>query len=55
MILEEMKEKGFLIGKNGLGRDVLAFQPPLIVSSMEIDRLLEALSAIGDKMEGRKT
>jgi len=43
MILEEMKDRGFLIGKNGLGRDVLAFQPPLVISPAAIDGMLENL------------
>lgn len=42
-ILENMKDKGFLIGKNGLGRDVLAFQPPLVISLVEIEKMLDAL------------
>ncbi|QEN06618.1 aspartate aminotransferase family protein [Oceanispirochaeta crateris] len=43
LILEEMKDRGFLIGKNGLGRDVLAFQPPLVISSEMISLMLENL------------
>jgi len=43
LILEEMKDRGFLIGKNGLGRDVLAFQPPLVISSSAIDSMLDNL------------
>lgn len=43
LILEEMKERGFLIGKNGLNRDVLAFQPPLVVTKEDIDVMLENL------------
>lgn len=43
MILEEMKDSGFLIGKNGLNRDVLAFQPPLVVTEEDIDIMSEAL------------
>ena len=42
-ILESMKDRGFLIGKNGQGRDVLAFQPPLVISSSEIEKMLAAL------------
>jgi len=44
IILENMKDRGFLIGKNGLDRNVLAFQPPLIVKAREVDALLSALS-----------
>ncbi|HCX65619.1 MAG TPA: aspartate aminotransferase family protein [Eubacteriaceae bacterium] len=42
-ILETMKEKGFLIGKNGVSRNVLAFQPPLVIDSDDVERLLKAL------------
>jgi alanine-glyoxylate transaminase/(R)-3-amino-2-methylpropionate-pyruvate transaminase len=42
-ILEEMKDRGFLLGKNGLGRDVLAFQPPLVISPGVIDSMLDHL------------
>lgn len=40
MILEEMKERGFLLGKNGLNRDVVAFQPPLVITKEDIDSML---------------
>ena len=44
-ILEDLKNKGFLIGKNGPGRNVLAFQPPLVIEENDLARLLEALDA----------
>ena len=37
-ILEEMKDRGFLLGKNGLNRNVLAFQPPLVIERRDLDR-----------------
>ncbi len=43
LVLEMMKDRGFLVGKNGLYRNVLAFQPPLVVSAADIDDLLTAL------------
>ncbi|MBM7542305.1 4-aminobutyrate aminotransferase [Amphibacillus cookii] len=43
-IIEDMKNKGFLIGKNGLERNVLAFQPPLVIEKQDIDQMLEALT-----------
>ena len=43
MILEEMKERGFLLGKNGLNRDVVAFQPPLVITKEDIDAMIENL------------
>lgn len=42
-ILEEMKDNGFLIGKNGLNRDVLAFQPPLVITRSDIDAMMASL------------
>lgn len=50
MILEEMKERGFLVGKNGLNRDVVAFQPPLIVTKEDIDAMVENLQQTLDKL-----
>jgi 4-aminobutyrate aminotransferase len=43
MVLEEMKERGFLLGKNGLNRDVVAFQPPLVITKEDIDTMIENL------------
>lgn len=43
-ILEMMKDKGVIIGKNGLERNVLAFQPPLIISEEDVHLLLETLT-----------
>ena len=45
-ILEEMKDLGFIIGKNGLNRDVLAFQPPLVISKENIDSMIENLDKV---------
>ena len=42
-IIEDLKNKGFLIGKNGPGRNVLAFQPPLVIEENDLSRLLDAL------------
>ena len=42
-VLETMKDRGFLIGKNGLSRNVMAFQPPLIITRQDVDDLLNAL------------
>ncbi|NQT60879.1 MAG: aminotransferase class III-fold pyridoxal phosphate-dependent enzyme [Bacteroidetes bacterium] len=46
IILEKMKNSGYLIGKNGLERNVLAFQPPLIISSSEIESMVKTLKKI---------
>jgi len=45
-VLELLKDRGFLVGKNGLHRNVLAFQPPLVVSREDIDSLLAALDDV---------
>lgn len=45
-ILEELKERGILLGKNGLERNVLAFQPPLVISEEDIRFLLEQLDMV---------
>lgn len=50
IILEEMKERGFLIGKNGLNRDVAAFQPPLIIAKQDIDEMISNLQQALDKL-----
>ncbi|MNN58203.1 hypothetical protein D3C81_1732380 [compost metagenome] len=45
-VLEEMKDRGYLIGKNGVNRNVLAFQPPLVVTAENIDGMLKVLNDV---------
>ncbi|OKP99989.1 aspartate aminotransferase family protein [Paenibacillus sp. P46E] len=45
-VLEAMKDRGYLIGKNGIGRNVLAFQPPLVITAEDIDGMLTALNEV---------
>lgn len=45
-ILEELKERGILLGKNGLSRNVLAFQPPLIITERDLEFLLKELDQV---------
>ena len=45
-ILEEMKNRGFLIGKNGPDRNVMAFQPPLVITRDDLDNLLNNLADV---------
>jgi len=45
-ILEEMKNRGFLIGKNGPSRNVLAFQPPLVIVKDDLDAMLSSLDEV---------
>lgn len=42
-ILEQLKDDGIILGKNGLHRNVLAFQPPLVIEESDIDFLIERL------------
>lgn len=42
-VLETLKDRGFIIGKNGVGRNVLAFQPPLVITEKDITEMLAAL------------
>ena len=45
-IVETMKDRGFIIGKNGISRNVLAFQPPLIITEENINDLLNNLDDV---------
>ena len=47
-LLELMKDRGVLIGKTGRDRNVLTFQPPLIISEADIH---EAVDALEDSLE----
>ena len=44
--LEKMKDRGFIIGKNGIGRNVLAFQPPLVINEQNIKDMINALDEV---------
>ncbi|HWR40561.1 MAG TPA: aspartate aminotransferase family protein [Patescibacteria group bacterium] len=46
IVLEQLKDRGFLVGKNGPERNVLAFQPPLVITQADIDSLLNALDLV---------
>lgn len=50
-ILEEMKDRGFIIGKNGVGRNVIAFQPPLVITQKDIDDVLNQLDDVMQKVK----
>ncbi len=51
LILEEMKDRGIIIGKNGRSRNVLAFQPPLVITKENIDEVITNLDAVLTKVE----
>jgi 4-aminobutyrate aminotransferase-like enzyme len=46
IIMEKMKDRGILIGKNGPNRNVLAFQPPLVITPKDIHHLLNTLDDV---------
>lgn len=46
IILEQLKNKGIIVGKNGENRNVLAFQPPLIITEEDIENLIKSLDEI---------
>lgn len=50
-ILEKMKNQGFIIGKNGLNRDVLAFQPPLVITKDNIDSMISSLKITFEELD----
>ena len=50
IILEKLKDRGILLGKNGEFRNVLAFQPPLVVSEADIDFLLDNLDEVLEEL-----
>lgn len=43
IVLERLKDKGIIIGKNGMNREVLVFQPPLIIEKSDIDTVCAEL------------
>jgi 4-aminobutyrate aminotransferase-like enzyme len=43
LVLEYLKDRGIFIGKTGIGRNVLTFQPPLIISKDNINEVIEGL------------
>jgi acetylornithine/succinyldiaminopimelate/putrescine aminotransferase len=42
-LLETMMEAGYLLGKTGVGRNVLTMMPPLIVEEPELDGMVDSL------------
>ena len=45
-----MKNRGFIIGKNGIARNVMAFQPPLVITAQDIDNVLNTLDDVLSKL-----
>ena len=50
-ILEGLKDRGILAGKTGVSRNVLTFQPPLVITRDDIDRVVETLDDILSGLE----
>ena len=49
-VLEILKDRGFIIGKGGVGRNVMAFQPPLVITEKNVDDVLNAIDLVlGEK------
>ncbi len=46
LILEKLKDRHVIVGKNGLNRNVLAFQPPLVITKENIDILINELETV---------
>ena len=45
-VLEVLKDRGFIIGKNGVARNVMAFQPPLVITEENVNDVLNALDMV---------
>jgi 4-aminobutyrate aminotransferase-like enzyme len=45
-VLEDLKDRGVLVGKTGPGRNVLTLMPPLVISDAEIDTVLASLGDV---------
>jgi 4-aminobutyrate aminotransferase-like enzyme len=52
-VLELMKNRGIIIGKNGRSRNVLAFQPPLVITGGDIEEMLRQLDEVLTEVEGQ--
>ncbi len=48
-VLEQLKDMGFIIGKGGVGRNVMAFQPPLVITEKNVDDVLNAIDFVLSK------
>lgn len=46
IILEKLKDRGIIVGKNGLSRNILAFQPPLVINKGDIEILIKNLDEV---------
>lgn len=51
VILEKMKDRGILVGKNGEHRNVLAMQPPLVITEEDVAFFLQNLDEVLTEVE----
>ena len=51
--LEKLKDRGILVGKNGLARNVMAFQPPLVITADDVNHLLNQLEDVLKEIKDR--
>ncbi|MCT4598631.1 MAG: aspartate aminotransferase family protein [Vallitalea sp.] len=51
IILELLKDNGIILGKNGINRNVLAFQPPLVITQGDIDNVIDCLDNVLSKID----
>jgi 4-aminobutyrate aminotransferase-like enzyme len=53
-VLETLKNRGIIVGKNGLHRNVIAFQPPLVIDEADIGFLTDNLAEVLQACSGRE-
>lgn len=53
-ILEEMKDRGFILGKTGMSRNVVTFQPPLVIGETDIRDMLLHLDQVLDQVSEKE-
>jgi len=51
-VLEQLKERGVLVGKGGLYGNVLRIKPPLCLTAADVDFALETLDLVLSRVEG---
>lgn len=50
-VLEELKIRGFLVGKTGSGRNVVTIMPPLVVEKQDLEALYTSLKLVFSDVE----
>ncbi|MCL1988354.1 MAG: aspartate aminotransferase family protein [Firmicutes bacterium] len=52
--IENLKDNGIILGRNGINRNILAFQPPLVITHDDINFLLTTLEDTFAKLQKRQ-